>query len=43
MLWSPHKFYGGPGASGVLVVKRQWVPAVPVISGGGTVVFVSAS
>lgn len=43
MLWSPHKFYGGPGASGVLVVKREWVPTVPVVNGGGTVVFVSAS
>ena len=39
---SPHKFAGGPGASGVLVVRRRAVrldrPSQP---GGGTVAFVS--
>lgn len=40
---SPHKFIGGPGTPGVLVVKkallRNTVPSVP---GGGTVSYVSA-
>jgi hypothetical protein len=39
---SPHKFVGGPGTPGVLVVKqdilRNRVPSVP---GGGTILFVS--
>lgn len=39
---SAHKFAGGPGASGVLVVKRDVVPGrVPSQPGGGTVSFVS--
>ncbi|MBO1358670.1 aminotransferase class V-fold PLP-dependent enzyme [Acetobacter sacchari] len=39
---SPHKFLGGPGASGVLVVRRQAVTLErPVCPGGGTVRFVS--
>ncbi len=41
---SPHKFIGGPGTPGVLVVKkclmRNKVPSVP---GGGTVAYVNAS
>lgn len=42
IVFSPHKFVGGPGASGVLVVDR----ALPIMSrpsapGGGTVSFVS--
>ena len=41
---SPHKFTGGPGSSGVLIVRRDAVVAErPVISGGGTVKFVSSS
>ena len=41
---SPHKFVGGPGASGVLVVRRDAVVTErPQISGGGTVKFVSSS
>ncbi|HEY0212891.1 MAG TPA: aminotransferase class V-fold PLP-dependent enzyme [Paenirhodobacter sp.] len=39
---SPHKFIGGPGASGVMVVRRDAVcSAVPSLPGGGTVAFVS--
>lgn len=41
---SPHKFLGGPGASGVLIVRRDAViREKPTWSGGGTVRFVSAS
>lgn len=39
---SPHKFIGGPGASGVLVLRRQVaVSNKPSLPGGGTVSFVS--
>lgn len=39
---SPHKFIGGPGASGVLIVRRDAVVAdKPTWPGGGTVTFVS--
>lgn len=39
---SPHKFIGGPGASGVLIVRRDAVASrVPSWPGGGTVRFVS--
>ncbi|RWR05410.1 aminotransferase class V-fold PLP-dependent enzyme [Sinirhodobacter populi] len=39
---SPHKFTGGPGASGVLILRRDAVArAVPSLPGGGTVRFVS--
>lgn len=39
---SPHKFIGGPGASGLLVVRRDAVVATrPTWPGGGTVRFVS--
>jgi len=42
ILFSPHKFPGGPGASGVAVIRddicRRRTPSQP---GGGTVVFVS--
>ncbi len=39
---SPHKFIGGPGASGVLVLRRQVVEVLkPTSPGGGTVRFVS--
>ncbi|ABF64835.1 aminotransferase class V [Ruegeria sp. TM1040] len=39
---SPHKFPGGPGASGVLVLRRDAVRAQnPSWPGGGTVSFVS--
>lgn len=40
---SPHKFIGGPGASGVLIVRRDAVVATrPSRPGGGTVTFVNA-
>ena len=39
---SPHKFPGGPGASGVLILRRDAVRArCPSWPGGGTVSFVS--
>jgi len=39
---SPHKFIGGPGAAGVLVVKRGIVcNTVPSTVGGGTVQYVT--
>jgi selenocysteine lyase/cysteine desulfurase len=40
---SPHKFIGGPGTPGVLVVKRKLLTnKVPTMPGGGTVSYVSA-
>jgi len=39
---SPHKFLGGPAASGVMIVRKQAVCLkTPVFPGGGTVRFVS--
>jgi selenocysteine lyase/cysteine desulfurase len=39
---SPHKFVGGPGTPGVLVVKRSLLSTdVPSVPGGGTVLYVS--
>lgn len=39
---SPHKFIGGPGASGVLILRKAAVTRErPVLPGGGTVRFVS--
>jgi selenocysteine lyase/cysteine desulfurase len=41
---SPHKFAGGPGTPGVLVLKKSLVTSsVPTQPGGGTVDFVTAS
>ncbi len=41
---SPHKFIGGPGTPGVLVVKRALLNnTVPTVPGGGTVSYVSAT
>ncbi len=41
---SPHKFIGGPGASGVLIVRRDAVLAtIPANPDGGTVSFVNRS
>jgi selenocysteine lyase/cysteine desulfurase len=38
---SPHKFIGGPGSPGVLVVKKRLVAnRIPTIPGGGTVAYV---
>jgi selenocysteine lyase/cysteine desulfurase len=39
---SPHKFIGGPGTPGVLVVRRELLAnRVPVVPGGGTVMYVN--
>lgn len=39
---SPHKFVGGPGTPGILVVKKQILTnRVPAIIGGGTVKYVT--
>lgn len=39
---SPHKFIGGPGASGITIVRDEAVTLdQPVVTGGGTVRFVS--
>ncbi|MHB1103895.1 MAG: aminotransferase class V-fold PLP-dependent enzyme [Devosia sp.] len=39
---SPHKFVGGPGASGVMILRRDAVESdAPTWPGGGTVRFVS--
>ncbi len=39
---SPHKFIGGPGAPGVLAVRRNLVNnRVPTVPGGGTVAYVN--
>ena len=41
---SPHKFVGGPQASGVMIVRKDAVAASkPTFTGGGTVRFVSPS
>lgn len=43
LVFSAHKFIGGPGASGVLIVRRDAASAqVPYRPGGGTVAFVNA-
>ena len=42
VFFSPHKFIGGPGSSGVLAVKRHLLNnAVPTQVGGGTVRYVT--
>jgi selenocysteine lyase/cysteine desulfurase len=42
VFFSPHKFIGGPGSSGVLAVKRQLLNnTVPSQIGGGTVRYVT--
>ncbi|MEH6910530.1 MAG: aminotransferase class V-fold PLP-dependent enzyme [Oceanicoccus sp.] len=39
---SPHKFVGGPGTPGILVVKKHLLTnSVPVAPGGGTVLYVT--
>lgn len=41
VVFSPHKFVGGPQTPGVLVVRRQLVERpVPTVPGGGTIAFV---
>jgi len=40
---SPHKFIGGPGTPGLLVVRKALLTnSVPSVPGGGTVAYVSA-
>ncbi len=40
---SPHKFIGGPGTPGILVVKRNLLTnRVPTVPGGGTVAYVNS-
>ncbi|KAI9914156.1 hypothetical protein PsorP6_006312 [Peronosclerospora sorghi] len=42
VFFSGHKFIGGPGSPGVLVVKKRLLTsAVPTVPGGGTVFFVT--
>ena len=42
VFFSPHKFVGGPGTPGVLIIKQQIMNnPVPVMVGGGTVSFVT--
>ena len=42
VFFSPHKFIGGPGSSGILAVKRSLLSnAVPAQIGGGTVRYVT--
>lgn len=44
IVFSPHKFIGGPGASGILILRRDAVRACrPYRVGGGTVAFVNAA
>ena len=39
---SPHKFVGGPGTPGVLIIRRELLTnTVPDVVGGGTVVYVN--
>ncbi len=41
---SPHKFVGGPGTPGVLIVRRELLRnRVPTVPGGGTVDYVNES
>ena len=40
---SPHKFVGGPGTPGVLIIRRDLLAnSVPAVVGGGTVAYVNA-
>ncbi len=42
VFFSPHKFIGGPGTPGVLIVKQSLLAnRVPAVVGGGTVSFVT--
>jgi selenocysteine lyase/cysteine desulfurase len=43
MFVSPHKFIGGPGTPGLLIVRRALLTnSVPAVPGGGTVAYVNA-
>ncbi|MFB1049798.1 aminotransferase class V-fold PLP-dependent enzyme [Paraliobacillus sp. JSM ZJ581] len=40
IFFSPHKFLGGPGSSGILIVSEKLIPSeIPDIPGGGTVLW----
>jgi selenocysteine lyase/cysteine desulfurase len=41
---SPHKFIGGPGSSGLLVINKKLydITSAPTVAGGGTVDYVSS-
>ena len=41
IVFSGHKFVGGPGCPGILVVKKDIIPDIPTIPGGGTVLVVT--
>lgn len=44
VFFSPHKFIGGPGTPGVLIVRRALLGEnPPVVPGGGTVSYVSST
>jgi selenocysteine lyase/cysteine desulfurase len=44
LVMSPHKFVGGPGTPGVLVIRRELLTnTVPDVVGGGTVTYVNPS
>ncbi len=44
IFFSPHKFVGGPGTPGVLVMRRELLTnSVPDVVGGGTVSYVNPS
>jgi len=41
---SPHKLIGGPGTTGILIGRHEWMKnSVPTIPGGGSVFFASKS
>jgi len=43
MFISPHKFIGGPGTPGLLIVRKALLTnSVPAVPGGGTVAYVNA-
>ena len=43
MVLSPHKFVGGPGTPGLLVIRKELLTnTVPDVVGGGTVAYVNA-
>lgn len=43
IMFSPHKFPGGPGTPGILMMKKSLIKnSVPSVPGGGTVFYVTA-
>ena len=44
VMFSPHKFPGGPGTPGILIMKKSLIKnAVPSVPGGGTVFYVNSN